>query len=385
MPNQILNIAFLTSEYPEISTRTGGIGVSIMNLANCYAQIGHKVSVFIYGMDSDLIFSRDRINFITIKNPKFKGFSWLLLRLKLKKVIINFHRNNKIDFIEVPDWCGISAFLKLPFPIVLKCNGSDAFFCYLDSRKQKYFNYLLEKTAFNNADYVFCVSSFCANITKKIFKSNRKTFLVRNGFHPSVHSFTPRTVQLINSVYTVLYFGTIVRKKGVLELAGIFESVLQKYKNVQFLLVGYDSTDILTRSTSTFQLFDDMCSSEVKKSTKYLGALSQSEVFDLIAQADVCVFPSFAEAFPLSWLEAMYFKKGIVASNIGWASEVIDHGKNGLLISPTDHHSFADAIISLFDDKLRFQMGENAHIKVLSEFSVHSIAQRTIELYSNMI
>jgi glycosyltransferase involved in cell wall biosynthesis len=61
------------------------------------------------------------------------------------------------------------------------------------------------------------------------------------------------------------------------------------------------------------------------------GELSRSvpysEIKTYITQATVCVFPSFAEALPVSWIEAMAMEKAIVA-NIGWASDVID-GING--------------------------------------------------------
>jgi glycosyltransferase involved in cell wall biosynthesis len=40
------------------------------------------------------------------------------------------------------------------------------------------------------------------------------------------------------------------------------------------------------------------------------------------------VFSIFVEALPVSWIEAMALQK-LLASNIGWATDVIDDGING--------------------------------------------------------
>jgi len=58
----------------------------------------------------------------------------------------------------VPDWTGISAFMNLKCPIVIKCHGSDTYFCALEKRKQKFKNYFLEKKALKSADYILSVS-----------------------------------------------------------------------------------------------------------------------------------------------------------------------------------------------------------------------------------
>jgi glycosyltransferase involved in cell wall biosynthesis len=53
-----------------------------------------------------------------------------------------------------------------------------------------------------------------------------------------------------------------------------------------------------------------------------------SEIQVHINATTVCVFPSFVEALPVTWIEAMALPKA-VSSNIGWATDVIDDGING--------------------------------------------------------
>ncbi len=120
--------------------------------------------------------------------------------------------------------------------------------------------------------------------------------------------------------------------------------------------------------------------------TRYVGPQPYSDMRKWISKAAVCVFPSYAEALPLSWLEAMACSKAVVASNIGWASEIIESGVSGILIHPTDHLAYADTIINLLDnpDKQR-KMGQSARERVERMFSIQRVTELSIDWYRSVI
>jgi glycosyltransferase involved in cell wall biosynthesis len=62
----------------------------------------------------------------------------------------------------------------------------------------------------------------------------------------------------------------------------------------------------------------------------------------------MCVFPTFAEALPVSGSKQWLWKSNC-RSNIGWASEVIDDGVNGYLVHPTQHKAYANRILTLLE------------------------------------
>jgi glycosyltransferase involved in cell wall biosynthesis len=114
--------------------------------------------------------------------------------------------------------------------------------------------------------------------------------------------------------------------------------------------------------------------------------LPYSEIKEIISKSEVCVFPSFAEALPVSWLEAMAMGKAIVASNIGWAMEMIDDGEDGFLRDPKDHELYANAICELLLNKdLSNLMGLNAVEKVKLKFDSELTAKMNIEAYRKVI
>jgi glycosyltransferase involved in cell wall biosynthesis len=82
----------------------------------------------------------------------------------------------------------------------------------------------------------------------------------------------------------------------------------------------------------------------------------------------------------------MALKKAIVASDIGWAREIIDNGKNGFLVYPTAHKKYAEVIVKLLEDiNLMESLGENARNQIINKFSNKVVARQSIEFYKKVI
>ena len=377
-----MKICFLTPEFPHLKTySSGGIGTSIFNLSKGLTQLGNSVTIIIYGQDKDDFFIENDINFYKIKNIKVKGLSLFLTQNKVKNLINKLYVENKISIVEAPDWTGFTSFIKPKCPLILRLNGSDTYFCHLDNRPVKWFNKYLEKKAFKNADGIISVSLFTGNLTNKIFKLNRNFNVIPNAI--DVNNFVP---SLNFNDNTILYFGTLIRKKGLLELPLIFNEVIKSHSNAQLILIGKDSKDTISKTSSTWQLMKPLFSEKAFFNVSFLGSVPYSKIKSEIEQATVCVFPTFAEALPVSWLEAMAMQKAIVASNIGWSNEVIDNYSTGFTVHPKDHIEYAKKICELMDNKeLRERFGSKAREKVIENFSVEVVAKQTLEFYNNFI
>src|SRR5690606_24849102 len=108
----------------------------------------------------------------------------------------------------------------------------------------------------------------------------------------------------------------IIRKKGVLELADIFNIIIKDKPEAKLILAGKDVLDNQT-GRSTRQLIEEILSPAAKKNVEWLGTLPYEKVLYHIAPANVIVLPSFAEALPMTWIEAMAMEKALVTSDIG--------------------------------------------------------------------
>ncbi|MCC9071688.1 glycosyltransferase family 4 protein [Flavobacterium sp. F-65] len=380
-----MKVAFLTPEYPHLKTgNSGGIGTSIKNLAIGLLAEGVFVRVLVYGQKEDATFYDDGILIQQIKNIKFKGLSWWLTRKKIESIINELHSNKEIDLVEAPDWTGITSFISpTKCPIIIRLHGSDTYFCHLDKRPVKWINKFHEKKALQRADGLLSVSQFTANITNTVFSLNRKFTIISNPIDTTLFQVDNETSEKEKNI---LYFGSLIRKKGLLELPLIFNKIIENNHDVKLILIGKDVPDIISGNSSTWQMMQTLFSDEALKKVAYLGSVPYNEMKKKIQQATVCVFPSFAEAFPVSWLEAMAMEKPIVASNIGWANEMIDDGVNGFLGHPTDHSSFAKNINNLLEnEKLCSSIGKVARKKVEECFDTEVLAKRNIEFYKSLI
>jgi glycosyltransferase involved in cell wall biosynthesis len=379
-----MKIAFLTPEYPHPTTgSSGGIGTSIRNLAVGLQDLGCSVRILVYAQKEDAIFYDNGICIQQIKNTKVKGLSWFLTRKKLERIINQLYSQKKIDLVEAPDWTGITSFIKpRKCPIVIRLNGSDTYFCRLDNRPVKWINKFHEKRAINNADGLLSVSQYTADLTNKVFGINEKFTVIPNSI--DINFFKPSVNNELNN--TILYFGSLIRKKGLFELPLIFNLVIQENPMAKLILVGKDIPDIISGTDSTWQMMQSLFTKEALQNISYLGSVPYQEIKKQIEGATVCVFPSFAEAMPVSWIEAMALQKPIVASNIGWAKEVIADGVEGFLVHPKAHQKYAEKILELLDNsKMQVDFGVAARKKVIDQFSMKVAAQKSVLFYKKSI
>jgi glycosyltransferase involved in cell wall biosynthesis len=379
-----MKIAFVTPEFPhEKMGSSGGIGTSILNLAKGLIANGNTVHVFVYGQKIDEEFEFNSIKIHRIKNIKIKGLSWLLTQKKVQSILNSYIKKNEIDIVEFPDWTGFSSSINLNCPIVIRLNGSDSYFCHLDKRNVKKVNFLREKKALIKADALISVSQYTADITNEIFKLNKNFKIIPNSIDTS--KFIPSNEDDSNQ-NTILYFGTLIRKKGLLELANIFNEVNKIDNQIKLILIGKDASDIASGSSSTWEIMKGIFTSSALENVDYKGSVQYDEINKHIQMATLCVFPSFAEALPVSWIEAMALKKAIVASNIGWASEIIDDSKDGFLVNPKNHKLYAEKILELISNSnLRKDFGEKARIKVEKVFSIDTIAKQSVDYYKKVL
>lgn len=378
-----MHIAYLSTEFPHNNLpAAGGIGSFIKNLSKELINLGHQVTVFIINSNKNAEWkTEDEITIVEIKK-KNSSIGALFYRLYISKIIKTYIKNNAIDIIECPDWEGYHAFFKLDVPLVTRIHGSVTYFNNLENKKKSKIIYFFEKLALRKSNKIIAVSKFSGMKTKQVFGFKNFDFeVIYNGIDTT--RFNP--IEGINENHSILYFGTLARKKGVLELPYIFNYLNTINKEVKLILIGKDSVDF-NEQRSTWELMQDAFTSDALKNVEYKGAISYQEMNVEIAKSTICIFPSFAEAFPISWLEAMAMKKAIVASNIGWASEALIENESAFLVSPQAHNEFALKINTLLTQKeLRAKFEIAARERVLCFFDNKNLIINNLEFYNSLV
>jgi glycosyltransferase involved in cell wall biosynthesis len=374
-----MHVAFLTTEYPPLPS--GGIGTSIRNLARALVARGDRATVLVAGAGA--AFEDGGVPVRFAGETCVPKVGWLWDARRAQRELNALVRHDGVDVVEAHDWCGPSAGLRLERPLSVRCHGAATYFAHLLDERVRPSVRWTETLALRQASDVVAVSRFTADLTRRLFRLRSEVGVIPNGIDAA--QFAPAEPEEIEPE-TILYFGTLARKKGVLDLCRIFSLVAERRPHARLLFVGRDDRDARTGSPSTMALCREALSSDARARVEFLGAQPHDRVQEYVRRASLCVFPSYAEAFPLAWLEAMACAKPVVAYDTGWAREVVREGESGVLVPAGDVEAFARTIEELLSDEdARLRLGRAARARVEARFTSANVARQSVERYEQLL
>lgn len=182
--------------------------------------------------------------------------------------------------------------------------------------------------------------------------------------------------------FLVAVFGRIIKWKGQLEIVRAFGRLSDR-PDIKLILVGDSSEG-----------FDSGYKEQIEYLVASLGLKSQVKVTGFVR--DVCSYYQAAdlilhssiepEPFGLVVLEAMASAKPVIVSNLGAPPELVDAGKDGIVIDPTDTALMAATIRLLADDRDRcVVMGEAGLAKVRDHFMPSRYGNEIESLYRGLL
>jgi glycosyltransferase involved in cell wall biosynthesis len=116
---------------------------------------------------------------------------------------------------------------------------------------------------------------------------------------------------------------------------------------------------------------------------KFLG--HRDDVPRLLAAADLLVLPSRYEGLPNVVLEAMRFRKPVVATAAPGTTEVVADGQTGLLVPLDDKVALARALRAVIEDPaLARRLGDAGRARAEAEFRAETMVARFAELYEQL-
>jgi glycosyltransferase involved in cell wall biosynthesis len=169
--------------------------------------------------------------------------------------------------------------------------------------------------------------------------------------------------------------GYLLPEKGQESLIRALPIVQKQYQDCHLLLAG-----------------DGPCRAGLERLALELGverAVQLAGVVDDVSQVyqalDVFLFPSLAEPLGSSLLSAMAYGLPVVAVAGGAVPEVIEDGRNGLLVHTPEPSSIAAAVLRLLHDpSLSARLGIAARKTIEERFSADRMAQETSDLYQRV-
>lgn len=276
-----------------------------------------------------------------------------------------------VDVVLTNSWAGL-AFARGDIPMVAMeqlCVHDPAYEPFRSKSQAVFHDALVrkfERRTFDAADRVVAVSEATRASMRDVFP-DVDPLVIPNGVDADF--FTPppaRETDRSPRPSRLLFVGNLSRRKG----ADLLPEMMR--------LLGPGFELLYTsglRAKSALQA----------PNSKGLGKLDRPGVRQALRSADIFLFPTRLEGFPLSVLEAMACGLPVVGSNVSSMPEVVEDGVNGLLcdLDPTD---LAQAVASLAADGERCrQMGIASRTRVVEQFSMKSTVEKYLSVFEEVI
>ena len=108
----------------------------------------------------------------------------------------------------------------------------------------------------------------------------------------------------------------------------------------------------------------------------------RTDALGLMKSFDLFVMSSVTEGLGSAMLEAMVCRRPVVATRAGGIPEVVVDGETGLLVPPHDEPALADAMVRVLGDPRSPRgLADAGYERVVREFSVERMVERTLEVY----
>lgn len=138
--------------------------------------------------------------------------------------------------------------------------------------------------------------------------------------------------------FTFIFIGRLVRDKGINELVDAFVCLNSQWPNTRLLLVGPYEENLDPLSPETLSAINN------NEAIQCVGR--QNDVRSWLVASDVFVFPSYREGFPNVVIEAGAMGLPSIVTDINGSREIIEDGKNGVIIPSHDENALYMAMDS---------------------------------------
>lgn len=180
-----------------------------------------------------------------------------------------------------------------------------------------------------------------------------------------------------DNVVHFLFMARITEAKGVFDLLKtVFENHELLENRAIFHIAGKGMNDELVQKINEYNISDLV---------KYEGWVSGAAKNSLLNKCDIFILPTHFEALSLSILEAMSYRKPIIATRVGGIPSIVEHNYNGLLFEKGDFQNMINHIMYFIEhpDKIT-EMGSNSEI-IVSQYYPESIVPKLQDIYESLL
>ncbi len=211
----------------------------------------------------------------------------------------------------------------------------------------------------------------------------RRFFPMRRKFVQIYHSTLDGSRPLNpNKKPVVLCLGTVGPRKGQWFLVEAFGKIADRFPDWRLVIAGRHA-----EPQSTARLEESIRQNGLQHRCDVMRDVSHEIAQDSLDTSAIFAFPSTHEGLGLALQEAMFAGAACVGSRAGGITDLIEHGKTGLLARPADPVSLGQALEELMgNSELRKTLSANGRASIIAKgMTRQGMIERHRQLYQNVL
>lgn len=414
-----MHIIFVTTELATKDNSSGGLATFTANIARIFFKHGNKVGILLVTtkeqnieFDEGIYFKNiyiektdwDEYDFISkLYYPENeKEATWNrreLVRVGkaelVRREVEKLDKENKVDIVHFCNHGALSLMFKPDIPYVVRIsgymnicaggantpNGSTEFTDNPLTISDK-----LEIHAMKKANHVIVPSRFLADITQESLEITPT--VLENPFVLSEDDWDYNifSKELRDKKY-LLFFGTLKYLKGIQVVADLAGNFLCQNPERYLVLAGID-TELETENGSSVMASDYVKEKAGSYADRviYLGKLVREQVYPIVKNAELCIFPSRIENLSNACIEAMALGKIVIATDGASFEQLIENKVSGYLCKRDDAESFLTAVNEALalsgEEKVSMERKAQERVRKLEPDSIY---EQYFEFYNRVI
>ena len=360
----------------------GGQEIVIDSLAREFLRLNHEVVVLAAKPSSRIRLRDDELPYTVVRHPRFISthrllgwYGWYVDRLQRRFPFDILHCHSVQPTGYVAACCRNQSGLRI---VITSHSGElspESSLLAKPGASERC------RRSLRRADAVVAISDFVEQRLRALDPELKTIVRIPNGVdvrrYESLVKRAGCISEQINPLEYFLFLGRIVERKGVDLLLLALEKSMQRI-NAKVVIAGdgpaMESMQHLARRL------------RIDHRVHFVGHVDGDDKTWLLQNAISTVMPSrMSEGFPLVVLESFAAGRPMIASRIPGLRELVEHGRNGLLINPDSPDSLSNALVDLALSPAKANaLGANAR-NFAAQHDWTRIGRRYIELFERLI
>lgn len=308
------------------------------------------------------------------------SFSKIASFISLLKVVRREVKSFRPDVVYVtPNSCAPAFYKDFLLVAMLKLMGCHLVAHYhnkgVATRQHRMFDHLLYCLFFKKLKVILLSNKLYPDIVKYVKLDS--LFICPNG----IPRLEKNIVREEKGIPRILFLSNLIESKGLYILLDALQILSQRNMPYFCDFVGGETKEI-----SSFSFQQEIEERQLKDKVTYHGCRVGEEKDSFYENAEIFVFPTFSDCFPLVLLEAMQHGLPCISTDEGAIPDIIEDGRTGYIVEKKNPQQLADRIQQLLSDAdLRHSMGIAGRQKFEKEYTLSMFENRMVEIFKDIL